>query len=230
MLENFSLKWNDFHSNITKSFSSLRKEQDFFDVTLVSDDQEQISAHKVVLSSCSEYFKQILKQNKHSHPLLCLEGIDSDQLNKVLDYIYNGEVNINRDDIDRFLNIAQRLKLEGLMEVENNLKVFDSEDDYDTKVDNESTNYHDDISDADSDEDKEVYFEAKNVLKQKPTSQCWNYFKFKGTKSKGANLKFVICMLCLESKDESNKRDPVFAYSSSTSNLNQHLLRHHKFH
>ena len=92
------------------------------------------------------------------------------------------------------------------------------------------TNYHEEIIDADDDEEEEVYFEAKNILKQKPTSQCWNYFKFKGTKSKGANLKFVICMLCLESKDESNKRDPVFAYSSSTSNLNQHLLRHHKFH
>ena len=94
MSEKFSLKWNDFQTNVTKSFSKLRKEEDFYDVTLVSDDQKQISAHKLVLSSCSEYFKNILKHNKHQHPLLCLEGIDSQELNNVLDYIYYGEVQV----------------------------------------------------------------------------------------------------------------------------------------
>ena len=32
-----------------------------------------------------------------------------------MDYIYNGEVQIFQDDLDRFLSIAQRLKLEGLL-------------------------------------------------------------------------------------------------------------------
>merc|ERR1712243_59231 len=94
MTEKFCLKWNDFQTNVTKSFSKLRNEDDFFDVTLVSDDKQQVSAHKLVLSSCSDYFKSILRQNKHSHPLLCLEGISSSELNNVLDYIYNGEIQI----------------------------------------------------------------------------------------------------------------------------------------
>jgi len=70
MSEKFSLKWNDFNDNVSKTFSSMRHQEDFYDVTLVSDDQEQFSAHKVVLSACSEYFGNILKKNKHSHPLL----------------------------------------------------------------------------------------------------------------------------------------------------------------
>ena len=119
MSEKFCLKWNDFHSNVTKSFINLRREEDFYDVTLVCDDQKQISAHKVVLSSSSEFFKYILKQNKHSHPLLCLEGIDSRELNNVLDYVYHGEVSIHQDDLDRFLSVAQRLKLEGLIAEQN---------------------------------------------------------------------------------------------------------------
>ena len=119
MSEKFCLKWNDFHTNVSKSFSKLRNENDFYDVTLVSDDQKQLSAHKVVLSSCSDYFKNILKSNKHSNPLLCLEGISSSEMNNVLDYIYYGEVNIHQDDVDRFLNIAERLKLEGLISSEN---------------------------------------------------------------------------------------------------------------
>ena len=94
MSEKFCLKWNDFQTNISKSFSKLRNEDDFYDVTLVSDDQKQFSAHKVVLSSCSDYFKNILKSNKHSNPLLCLEGISSGEMNNVLDYIYYGEVYI----------------------------------------------------------------------------------------------------------------------------------------
>ena len=36
MSEKFSLKWNDFHSNVSKTFSALRTEEDFQDVTLVS--------------------------------------------------------------------------------------------------------------------------------------------------------------------------------------------------
>ena len=119
MSEKFCLKWNDFQANMTKSFSNLRNEDDFFDVTLVSDDKQQVSAHKLVLSSCSDYFKTILKQNKHSHPLLCLEGISSSELNNVLDYIYNGEVQIMQDNLERFLEIASRFQLEGLIGGEN---------------------------------------------------------------------------------------------------------------
>ena len=73
MLEKFSLKWNDFHSNAAKAFSLFRNDDYLHDVTLVSDDQKQISAHKLVLSACSEYFNNVFKQNKHSNPLLCLQ-------------------------------------------------------------------------------------------------------------------------------------------------------------
>ena len=76
MAEKFCLKWNDFQTNINNSFRKLRCADDFYDVTLVSDDQKQVSAHKVVLSTSSEYFKNILKSNKHSHPLLCLNGVN----------------------------------------------------------------------------------------------------------------------------------------------------------
>ena len=114
MSEKFSLKWNDFQSNVSRTFSLLRSEQEFFDVSLVSDDQKTMSAHKLVLSASSPYFRQILTHNKHSHPLLCLDGVSSGELQCVLDYIYQGEVLIYQEQLDRFLQVAQRLKLEGL--------------------------------------------------------------------------------------------------------------------
>ena len=114
MSEKFSLKWNDFQSNVSRTFGLLRKEKEFFDVTLVSDDQHQVQAHKLVLSACSPYFKNILTQNQHSHPLLCLDGINSEELQRVLDYIYQGEVQIFQEQLEKFLIIAQKLSLENL--------------------------------------------------------------------------------------------------------------------
>ena len=115
MSERFSLKWNDFHSNVSKTFSALRTEEDFQDVTLVSADLQQVSAHKVVLSACSKYFKNILQQSRHSNPLLCLDGVTSSELQSVLDYIYQGEVQVYQENLDRFLAVAERFQLEGLM-------------------------------------------------------------------------------------------------------------------
>ena len=120
MSEKFSLKWNDFNSNVSKSFSKLRNEEYLHDVTLVGDDHTQMSAHKLVLSAGSEYFKEVFKRNKHSNTLMCLEGLSRKDLENVLDYIYNGEVHIFQEEFDRFLSVAQRFKLEGLLESEDN--------------------------------------------------------------------------------------------------------------
>ena len=115
-MDKFCLRWKEFEPNITRSFKKLRHEEDFSDVTLMGDDFKPMSAHKVVLSSCSEYFKNVLHNSqKHSHPVLCLEGLRNADLTNILDYIYNGELNIYQEDLDRFLMIAQRLKLEGLI-------------------------------------------------------------------------------------------------------------------
>ena len=55
MDEKFSLKWNDFYSNVSKSFSVFRNEEYLHDVILVSDDHNnKVAAHKLVLSACSE--------------------------------------------------------------------------------------------------------------------------------------------------------------------------------
>ena len=117
MSEKFCLKWNDFQSNVSKSFGLFRNEDYLHDVTLVSDDNQQFTAHKLVLSACSEFFKKIFQHNSkpNAHPLLCLDGISSGDLINIMDYIYSGEVQILQDNLDRFLSLAQRLKLEGLM-------------------------------------------------------------------------------------------------------------------
>ena len=89
--EKFCLKWNDFESNISGAFRELRDEKDFFDVTLACD-ENQIKAHKVIISACSPFFRQVLRQNPHQHPLLYMKGVNFTDLQSVLTFMYQGEV------------------------------------------------------------------------------------------------------------------------------------------
>ena len=63
-MEKFSLKWDAFQSNVSKSFQKLRNEKDFFDVTLVGEDGTHVLAHKLLLASSSEYLKNIFIYSK----------------------------------------------------------------------------------------------------------------------------------------------------------------------
>ena len=134
MSDKFALLWNDFQSNAANNFSKLRTSSDFKDVTLVGDDHKLISAHKVILSSSSEYFKNILIQHEHSHPLICIDGLNSDDIENVLDFIYTGALHIFQEDVDRFLKISEKFKLEGLFlnqdDVRSNNSILEKERTY----------------------------------------------------------------------------------------------------
>merc|ERR1712243_23074 len=115
-MKKFCLSWNSFLDNSTKSLIELRNTQNFVDVTLVGDDGLHIMAHKVVLSSSSDFFKENLLKVDHPHPMIFLAGFDSKVINSIMDYIYNGQVQLFQNEIDLFLDSAQKLKIEGLIE------------------------------------------------------------------------------------------------------------------
>jgi len=58
--DQFSLRWNNFHSNLTSGFHALLQGEDLVDVTLAAGGQF-VQAHKIVLSVCSPYFKDLFK-------------------------------------------------------------------------------------------------------------------------------------------------------------------------
>jgi len=111
--EKFCLRWNDFESNISVAFREIREEKDFFDCTL-SCGTRQIQAHKLILSACSPFFRSILKQNPHQHPLLYLKGVEFTDLQAVLNFMYHGEVNVAQEELNSFLSVAEDLKVKGL--------------------------------------------------------------------------------------------------------------------
>merc|ERR1711915_473778 len=111
--EKFCLRWNDFESNISIAFREIREEKDFLDCTL-SCGSRQIQAHKLILSACSPFFRSVLRQNPHQHPLLYLKGVQFSDLQAVLNFMYHGEVNVAQEDLNSFLAVAEELKVKGL--------------------------------------------------------------------------------------------------------------------
>jgi len=111
--EKFCLRWNDFETNISTAFREIREEKDLFDCTIAVG-SKQLQAHKLILSACSPFFREIFKQNPHQHPLLYLSRIGFDDLKACLNFMYHGEVNVAQDDLNTFLVVAEELKIKGL--------------------------------------------------------------------------------------------------------------------
>lgn len=112
----YALKWNDFQTSILSSFRHLRDEEDFVDVTLACD-QRSFTAHKVVLSACSPYFKKLLKANPCEHPIVILRDIRCEDVENLLSFMYNGEVNVSHEQLSEFLKTANLLQVRGLADV-----------------------------------------------------------------------------------------------------------------
>ena len=112
--EKLCLQWNDFKENITTSFKELRGDRDFTDVTLACEDGQQLELHKAVLASTSPFFMELLKKNKHPHPLIYMKGLKSRDLVAMVDFLYQGEASILQENLDSFLALAQDFRLKGL--------------------------------------------------------------------------------------------------------------------
>jgi len=117
--EKFCLRWNEFENNISKAFGELRDDNDFFDVTLACDDN-QLQAHKVILSACSPLFRSLFKKNHHQHPLIFLRGVKHEDILAVLDFMYHGEVNVAQESLNSFLAVAEDLQIKGLTQTDQN--------------------------------------------------------------------------------------------------------------
>jgi len=102
----------------------LRDDSAFCDVTLACDGR-RVEAHKVILSSCSPVIKDLLIQSQHPHPILYLRGVKFSQITALLDFIYKGEVDLAREELDDFLEVARELQVKGLTEEDRQSREFE---------------------------------------------------------------------------------------------------------
>ncbi|XP_053623982.1 protein abrupt-like isoform X2 [Plodia interpunctella] len=113
MAEQFSLRWNDFHTNLSQSFHALLEGEDLVDVTLAAGGQ-YLHAHKLILSVCSPYFKELFKMNPCDHPIVILKDVPHQELRQLLQFMYRGEVHVRQQELFGFLHTAELLQVKGL--------------------------------------------------------------------------------------------------------------------
>ena len=160
--EKYILKWSKFEEVARKTFNSLHSDLNFTNVTLVCQDDQQVEAHKVVLSSASSFFHRILIKNPHSHPLIYLTGINLEELKAIVDFIYLGHTEIESWNLEHFLKVANDLEVRGLQ----------TQQESQEQIAQLETNLTMDISDKNAEIDmdtKEDTVDLKNYVMHDPT-------------------------------------------------------------
>lgn len=91
----------------------MKDEESLIDITFACEGKK-IGAHKLVLYSCSPYFKDLLKENQSAHPIFFFHDISYDILKAIIEYMYLGEVHITNDNLKEFIRVAEALQIRGL--------------------------------------------------------------------------------------------------------------------
>ena len=114
--EKYNLSWQTFLENLQFIFKELYNDGIHSDVTLVSEDQTQFKVHKIVLSACSPVFKKIIDSNPSQHPLIYLRGIQSYEMESILQFMYLGEGRFYQERMGEFIKVAKDLEVKEISE------------------------------------------------------------------------------------------------------------------
>ena len=111
----YALTWDTYPDHLRGMMKEMMTSEDFADVTLVSDDNKSIKAHKNILSACSPFFRDILKiETENSHPVIYLTWIQYPEMETILQFMYLGEVKFCKRRINKFITVGENLEVKGL--------------------------------------------------------------------------------------------------------------------
>ncbi|XP_045582823.1 protein abrupt isoform X4 [Procambarus clarkii] len=108
-----SLSWNNHSATFCQTLASLRAKERYTDVT-VTCEGKFYPVHKLVLSTCSEYFENMFEHTPCKHPVIVLRDVQCDELEALLSYMYAGVVSVAQTDLPRLIKVAELLKIKGL--------------------------------------------------------------------------------------------------------------------
>ena len=114
--ESLLLSWQDYEAHIPDMFRKLWKDHELTDVTLSTKDNQQIRAHKVILSSVSNVFRFMFRNNQNHNIVIYLKDIKQRELEKVVEFIYKGQCEIAPSDLNDFLTTGKSLEVTGLLD------------------------------------------------------------------------------------------------------------------
>ena len=116
--EKYSLTWHTYSDQLKNMMKELMMNEDFSDVTLVTEDKKQIKANINILSICSPVFQDILKKEKNCNQIIYLRGVQFSEMESIMQFIYLGEATFYKQRMNEFLSVANSLEIKGLCNAE----------------------------------------------------------------------------------------------------------------
>ena len=144
--------WENYGLNLKNGIGDLLINRNFADVTLISSDCRTIEAHRVILSTFSPFFEKVLQASSHAHPCLYLKGVNHEDLESVLQFIYGGEVEMAQDRLHKFIEVSQDFEIKGMANVNH----------YDDNVSSDNNNHV--VIDGEAGEIGDIEIEIDNGL------------------------------------------------------------------
>ncbi|XP_043225127.1 broad-complex core protein isoforms 1/2/3/4/5-like isoform X7 [Amphibalanus amphitrite] len=111
--QKFCLKWDGFQGSVTSVFDQLRSGGELLDVTLCCEGQ-RVRAHRMMLSACSPYFRELLKSISCQQMVIFLKDTTAADLSAIVEFIYKGSVNVSQSQLASFIKTAEMLQIRGL--------------------------------------------------------------------------------------------------------------------
>ena len=104
------LRWEDHHKSFFELAEDLCHQEQFIDVTISCGDHN-FPAHKLILSVCSPYFKNLFLRNPCKHPIVVLKDVHFKYMKLLLIFMYRGEVAVPQEDLPGLLKVARSLQV-----------------------------------------------------------------------------------------------------------------------
>nr|CAD7590747.1 unnamed protein product [Timema genevievae] len=118
------LRWFTYQTNMQDALPIMLLNEQFVDVTLAAEGQS-VKCHKVILSACSPYFEKLLSENPCEHPIIIMKDLKFSHIQALVDFMYNGEVNVIENELPSLLAAAKTLQIKGLAEAKTRLPFGD---------------------------------------------------------------------------------------------------------
>ncbi|XP_037720434.1 transcription factor GAGA isoform X2 [Drosophila subpulchrella] len=109
----YSLTWGDYGTSLVSAIQLLRCHGDLVDCTLAAGGRS-FPAHKIVLCAASPFLLDLLKNTPCKHPVVMLAGVNANDLEALLEFVYRGEVSVDHAQLPSLLQAAQCLNIQGL--------------------------------------------------------------------------------------------------------------------
>ena len=84
---------------------------------------QALQCHRLVLATCSEWFSAVFRALSSGpqavkHPVVVMWDASARDMALLLDFMYNGVVNVKQENLNTFLALAERLSVRGLTQAQ----------------------------------------------------------------------------------------------------------------